>query len=703
MLCLGAGLLSGQLIKRNNNPADAASAYITVSDNNQIVTVDQATGGQVIQRTSTVTIKDPTATSGYILSAKLSQNTISGASVTIGSASSTTCTIASPCNLNSSSARNIISTSNGNATASGGEKTIWQVNITIPAGTAIGNYIVDVEYSEEATFAMQDFTGAKCETAPTGATFVMKDNRDGTYYRVKKMADGNCWMVDNLALDLTSDYSGKPSWNTAPVTVSGTDASVSNVPQQVQNNNVVGQGQIPNNGTTKASYLYNWCAALADTSAVCTASVAATTNNTVINGATVSIGTDTYQPEVTGICPAPFRLPKGGPNATISSSASTANEFAKLDIAMGGTGGNRTSGNTYSQWLGTAATNTNWLGVLSGLYVSNLNYQGINSRWWSSTAYGAGKAYELSLNSNSTAVYPGGINDNFSGFAVRCVLNPSDSDLTQISTMQEMSEHVCSITAAGAMKSLRDERDGTYYRVKKMVDGNCWMVDNLALDLATSYTGRPSWGTVPVTVSYPTQSLLNKPQQTLINNLAGQGQIQNNGVTKASYLYNWCAALADTSVRCSASAAATQFNTVVGGAVDSLGTATTQTSVTGICPAPFRLPKGGPGASESSVASTASEFSKLDIAMGGTGANRLNANTYTLWTGVAAAETNWLGVLSGDYSSATNNQGERGGWWSSTALGPTVAYLMLHTRTNNIVYPEHTNDKSIGRAVRCLL
>ncbi len=169
--------------------------------------------------------------------------------------------------------------------------------------------------------------------------------------------------VDNLALDLTiSDYPGKPSWGTAPVTVSGSTSSVNNKPQQILNNNTAGQGQIPNNGTAKASYLYNWCAALADTSNACAASVAADANNTVINGATVTTGTATSQPEVTGICPAPFRLPKGGAGATSSDAATTANEFAKLDIEMGGTGANRTSVNTYSTWMGTSATNTNWLG-----------------------------------------------------------------------------------------------------------------------------------------------------------------------------------------------------------------------------------------------------------------------------------------------------------------------------------------------------
>ena len=250
----------------------------------------------------------------------------------------------------------------------------------------------------------------------------LKDERNNTYYRVKKMKDGNCWMVDNLALDLTSSYTGKPSWGTAPVTVSGSTSSVNNVPQQILNNNTANQGQIPNNGSAKASYLYNWCAALADTSSACVASQNAAVNNTVISGATVTTGTTTNQAEVTGICPAPFRLPKGGPAATSSDKATTANEFAKLDIEMGGTGAGRMYANTYSTWMGTATTNTNWLGVLSGYYSSGLSGQGSYGYWWSSAAYNGTQAYYLSLDSSYTYVEPAYGNSKVLGFAVRCIL-----------------------------------------------------------------------------------------------------------------------------------------------------------------------------------------------------------------------------------------------------------------------------------------
>jgi uncharacterized protein (TIGR02145 family) len=40
-------------------------------------------------------------------------------------------------------------------------------------------------------------------TLPTGQAYELTDSRDGTTYKVAKLADNKCWMLDNLALDLT--------------------------------------------------------------------------------------------------------------------------------------------------------------------------------------------------------------------------------------------------------------------------------------------------------------------------------------------------------------------------------------------------------------------------------------------------------------------------------------------------------------------
>ncbi len=57
-----------------------------------------------------------------------------------------------------------------------------------------------------------------------------------------------------------------------------------------------------------------------------------------------------------------------------------------------------------------------------------------------------------------------------------------------ITTMQEMTSTICKNAAENDTARLRDTRDGKYYWVTKLKDGNCWMSQNLALDLSTGKT-----------------------------------------------------------------------------------------------------------------------------------------------------------------------------------------------------------------------
>ena len=57
----------------------------------------------------------------------------------------------------------------------------------------------------------------------------------------------------------------------------------------------------------------------------------------------------------------------------------------------------------------------------------------------------------------------------------------------EITYMQEMSTDVCTNATIGETKQLIDTRDNNNkYWISKLKDGNCWMTQNLALDLSTS-------------------------------------------------------------------------------------------------------------------------------------------------------------------------------------------------------------------------
>ncbi len=74
---------------------------------------------------------------------------------------------------------------------------------------------------------MQDMTSEICANAPLNDTTRLIDRRDGKYYWVAKLADGNCWMTQNLDLNLSSGQPLTPadsdvSSNYTPITTSVT-------------------------------------------------------------------------------------------------------------------------------------------------------------------------------------------------------------------------------------------------------------------------------------------------------------------------------------------------------------------------------------------------------------------------------------------------------------------------------------------------
>lgn len=62
-------------------------------------------------------------------------------------------------------------------------------------------------------------------------------------------------------------------------------------------------------------------------------------------------------------------------------------------------------------------------------------------------------------------------------------LNWRPENFDEIEIMQHMTPEICATASNGETKQLTDERDGKKYWVAKLADGNCWMTQNLELDL----------------------------------------------------------------------------------------------------------------------------------------------------------------------------------------------------------------------------
>ena len=263
---------------------------------------------------------------------------------------------------------------------------------------------------------MSSFTGLDCGSLSVGDIISLTDERNGQTYRIKKMQDNKCWMVDNMKylgegitisnVDSTTgitynNESGRLN------TVDGTSTeSTANFDKAFYNNpmpNSYCYGTSIQSSYTKCGYLYNWYAATAGTGTYDTS-----TRGTNVSGS---------------ICPTGWRLPSGssdGSTATGNGTSSTAADFPVLNASMNA--GSLTTGSAsssyYAGWQFTGA----WSGVFSGNWYDGFLSQGSGGSYWSSTANSSASARYL--NFLSSLVNPGSINRNkYYGYAIRCVMD----------------------------------------------------------------------------------------------------------------------------------------------------------------------------------------------------------------------------------------------------------------------------------------
>ena len=64
-------------------------------------------------------------------------------------------------------------------------------------------------------------------------------------------------------------------------------------------------------------------------------------------------------------------------------------------------------------------------------------------------------------------------------------ITPAPKPLMELTYMQEMTTKGCAASQVGDTKQLIDKRDNKQYWVAKLADGNCWMTQNLDLDLTS--------------------------------------------------------------------------------------------------------------------------------------------------------------------------------------------------------------------------
>lgn len=512
---------------------------------------------------------------------------------------------------------------------------------------------------------MQNWKGCVALAKNTQTTLI--DIRDNRSYYVAKLADGNCWMTENLDLFLdknkpltSADSDVKTSW-TPPTTHETNDLSWNGVNQEGEPGVIYPQSydlgdkcwkgerswavwsshfdtdskDCPKHDSSHyhSGNYYNYAAAVAqdDTSAL------------TENGDSVD----------TSICPAGWQLPSyTGDKSYLALQNVIATDDDSPNWATGYVGDEALKTEGQENVPKSTINEHPYYFFYASSWNKRLLYYGFRGFFVTSAISNSTHAYTLSIWGSGGLNPSSGSEYRCEGLSVRCVAR--DLSIQKVDEWKDIVKEGQTITVV-------DERDGNTYRVRRLADGKLWMVDNLRLgkeDETMTLTSADS----DVTDDY---TLPASSTEGFSDNTVDSLYIDSN---YGGY-YSWCAATAKT---CSDAAS--------NGAV----------ATGSICPKGWHLPTGNAGG----------EIAALDKVIGGTGSSGSRSDSYLLSDNDDAKSPAFL--RSGGYSSSgPNNQETYGFYWSSTAGNSTDAYYLFFGES--FVNPAIGSvRRSNGYPVRCV-
>ena len=268
-----------------------------------------------------------------------------------------------------------------------------------------------------------------------------------------------------------------------------------------------------------------------------------------------------------------------------------------------------------------------------------------------------------------------------------------DGPCPEGTTMQTFTASQCSKLPVytgsneSAIVTLTDTRGGITqtYQVAKLVDNNCWMLNNLKLGSTTGTitltpadTNIASNFTLPQLYSYSGTSSSYRSTDTPYAYGPVPGDT-GSGATNYGYLYNWPAATA--------------------GETRATMPAGSGNAPHSICPVGWRLPGGG------SANGTGNEFSILNAKMAGFSNNQDSTyldnyrNYYSNWKNTGP----FKGAFSGVWWEGFPGQGSLGSLWSRSAYPGDSNRAFSAGFYADVVDPDGYYGRDGGSGVRCLL
>ncbi|MBQ3440915.1 hypothetical protein IJG27_01215, partial [Candidatus Saccharibacteria bacterium] len=249
------------------------------------------------------------------------------------------------------------------------------------------NFIVlsNIEPPTPTKLYLQDVTSDICTTTPTTAY----DIRDEQEYTIQKLADENCWILDNLRLGsdtddiaLTPDDTNISSDWTLPASISSGFNSYTAAQINTASKDTVNSDSSENWGVGSHKYgvYYNYCAATAGTFCYAKAS---------------GSGKPSYD-----ICPSGWHLP----------GSSTQNEYSTLYTAYG---------SNFSAFV-TALS----LPLSGSYYVNSQRNMGYEGHYWIAGRVGTNAMVAAEVTESTFRGNGDTWNDRDVGNTIRCILKP---------------------------------------------------------------------------------------------------------------------------------------------------------------------------------------------------------------------------------------------------------------------------------------
>ena len=254
--------------------------------------------------------------------------------------------------------------------------------------------------------------------------------------------------------------------------------------------------------------------------------------------------------------------------------------------------------------------------------------------------------------------------------------------------MQDMTEEICAAVPNPTSiyeeitSRLVDERDGKLYYVSKLLDGNCWMTQNLDFELST--TGTTLYPETSAVVAEKTlYATIENPGANDIGYVDGGDR---NPVYNVSNFNEENYIKADSGYHYHIGSYYNYAAATAGSGIDLIS----QNAVESVCPKGWRLPIGSNYTDNKS-------FGHLTDVYGVTSGANLNTST-ALYLQYYAPHFILGGIGNNDGSSTYYKQ--TGFYWSASSYSAPHAFYLSFTNSN--VSARHSNERYVRANIRCV-